>query len=121
MIKMIKNNSNLNLVSYSPEWKKYFEKEVIGLKKLLKNNFIKAHHIGSTSITSILAEPTLDILVEVHTLTGIKSFQIEFGKMGLALNEELDKEDNIHLIRLSPDNSCDLCHIHIYEKIHHED
>lgn len=106
--------TKIELVPYSPAWKKYFEKESAGLKKLLRNNLIEAHHIGSTAISNIKAKPTLDILVEVHTLDGIAAFQEEFKNAGLILQESI--EERIYFIRFAPDGETHLSHIYIYDK-----
>lgn len=106
----------IELVPYSPILGKYFEKEKMGLKKLLKNNFIEAHHIGSTAISSIVARPTLDILVEVHTLDGIEIFQSEFERAGLIAIDEFDKDERLCFARLAPDGVSHLSRIHIFDK-----
>ena len=104
----------IDLVPYSHAWKKYFAKEKAGLKKLLKNNLIEAHHIGSTAISNIKAKPTLDILVEVHTLDGIKAFQEEFKSAGLFLQESIP--ERLYFVRFAPDGETHLSHIHIFDR-----
>jgi GrpB-like predicted nucleotidyltransferase (UPF0157 family) len=110
------NHKNVELVAYSPAWKKYFEKEKLGLTKLLRNNLVEVHHIGSTAITSIVAKPTLDILVEVHTLDGIEAFKSEFERAGLILTDEFDREERLYFIRLAADGITHLSHIHIFDR-----
>ena len=86
----MKKQKKADLLPYSPAWEKYFEKEKAGLAKLLKSNLSQIHHIGSTAITSIHAKPTLDILVEVHTLDGITAFKDEFERAGLISKDYFD-------------------------------
>ncbi|MFT6068065.1 MAG: GrpB-like predicted nucleotidyltransferase (UPF0157 family) [Bacteriovoracaceae bacterium] len=108
--------TKIELVPYSPAWKKYFEKEKAGLKKLLRSNLLEVHHIGSTAISSIAAKPTLDILVEVHTLDGIEAFQDEFKRSGLIWQDDFDISERLYFIRLAPDGVTHLSHIHIFDK-----
>ncbi len=103
-------------IPYSPHLKKYFEKERRGLEKVLKTNLIQVHHIGSTAISSIVAKPILDILVEVHTLDGIELFKSEFAHLGLTLQEGFDKSERLYFARLAPDGASHLSRIHIFEK-----
>ncbi len=108
--------TKIELVPYSPAWKKYFEKEKAGLTGLLRSNLIEVHHIGSTAINSIAAKPTLDILVEVHTLDGIQAFQDEFKRAGLIWQDDFDISERLYFIRLAPDGVTHLSHIHIFDK-----
>jgi len=109
-------NKTAAFVPYNPILKKYFEKEALGLKKLLRNNFVNAHHIGSTAITTIVARPTLDILVEVHTLDGIEVFQSEFESVGLIRQYDFDPEEKLCFVRLAPDGVSHLSRIFIFDK-----
>jgi GrpB-like predicted nucleotidyltransferase (UPF0157 family) len=111
----MENNRKIELVPYSPMWRKFFEKEEATLKRLLKGNLIQAHHIGSTAITSIVAKPTLDILAEVHTLDGIEVFKDEFERAGLTWKGEFGIEGRLYFIRPSPDGISHMAHIHIFE------
>lgn len=106
----------IELVPYSPAWKKYFEKEKSLLTKLLRSNLIEIHHIGSTAISAIVAIPTLDILVEVHTLDGIEQFKDEFERAGYLLESKNDTDKELFFIRLAPDGETHLSHIHIFDR-----
>ena len=110
------NNRKIELVAYSPAWKKYFQKEEVLLKKLLRNNLVQVHHIGSTAISSIVAKPILDILVEVHTLDGIELFRAEFERAGLVWKGEFGINGRLYFERHAPDGLSHLSHIHIFEK-----
>ena len=77
---MNENKRKVELVPHSPIWKKFFQKECQNLSKVLRNNIVEVHHIGSTAIPKIMAKPTLDILCVVHTMDGIDCFKDEFKK-----------------------------------------
>ena len=93
-----------------------FWKRRSGAKKILRNNLIEVHHIGSTAIASITAKPTLDILVEVHTLDGIQVFRDEFERAGLTWKDDFDIAERLYFVRLAPDGITHLSHIHIFDK-----
>jgi GrpB-like predicted nucleotidyltransferase (UPF0157 family) len=109
------HSTNLNLVPYSPVWKKYFLKEEEVLKSLLRKNLIQAHHIGSTAIPNICARPTLDVMAVVHTLDGIELFKDEFLRAGL-IEKESALEGLITFERVSPKTSATLTRIIILDK-----
>ena len=109
-------NEVLELVPYTPLWKKYFQKEKTNLKKLLRNNLVAVHHIGSTAIPLIKARPTLDLLAVVHTHDGIEAFSSEFAKTGLKKSSLLKKEDTLFFERLSSDSSRTITSIKVLEK-----
>jgi GrpB-like predicted nucleotidyltransferase (UPF0157 family) len=113
---MNKNKRKIELVPHSPIWEKYFQKESQTLSKVLRNNIVEIHHIGSTAIPKILAKPILDILCVVHTMDGIDLFKNEFKKLGLIWKGEHGIPGRLHFVRLGSDGVTHLCHIHIFEK-----
>lgn len=113
---MNQNKRKVELVPYSPVWEKYFQKESKNLSKVLRNNLVEVHHIGSTAIPKILAKPILDILCVVHTMDGIDLFKNEFQKIGLTWKGEHGIPGRLHFVRFGSDGVTHLCHIHIFEK-----
>jgi GrpB-like predicted nucleotidyltransferase (UPF0157 family) len=59
---------DVRVQAYNPEWAQAFEREAELLRVLVGAEFIAAHHIGSTSIPTIVAKPIVDILLEVHSI-----------------------------------------------------
>jgi GrpB-like predicted nucleotidyltransferase (UPF0157 family) len=47
---------------YSPEWPLEFEQEAARLKRLLGDEIVVVHHIGSTSVPGLAAKPIIDLL-----------------------------------------------------------
>ena len=56
------------MVPYNPQWKKAFEAESQQIAKVLAENLVVMHHIGSTAIPHIYAKPVIDFLIEVSSL-----------------------------------------------------
>ncbi len=53
------------LEPHNPEWKEYYQREKKYLQSVFGNGVVRISHIGSSSITGLLAKPTVDILLEV--------------------------------------------------------
>ena len=58
----------VEVVPYNPQWKKAFEAESQQIAKVLAENLVVMHHIGSTAIPHIYAKPVIDFLIEVSAL-----------------------------------------------------
>lgn len=56
------------VVPHDPAWAGLFEDEAAAIRAALGGSALAIHHIGSTSISGILAKPVIDILVEVPSL-----------------------------------------------------
>ncbi len=82
MIHMINHPAHRFVVAHNPNWITEFANEVPRLQRALGLNVTAIHHIGSTSITGILAKPIVDILVEVTTLTSVDQRTIHMRKLG---------------------------------------
>ena len=55
----------ITLTQYNPQWKRWAEKEILLLSRLLANYNPTINHTGSTAIPGIVAKPIVDILVEI--------------------------------------------------------
>lgn len=53
------------IVPHDPKWKEIFNIEQEKIKKILGENCINVHHVGSTAIPDLLAKPKIDIIAEV--------------------------------------------------------
>ena len=59
------NREEVKLCPHSKEWAKEFEKEKRILQKILGDDALEIHHVGSTSIPGLMAKPIIDIAVGV--------------------------------------------------------
>ena len=62
----------VKLENHNPNWEKEYKKEEKLLKKLLKDEIIEIHHVGSTSIKGLMAKPIIDILIVIKSLNNIE-------------------------------------------------
>ncbi|WP_372655594.1 GrpB family protein [Halobacteriovorax sp.] len=108
--------SKIQFLPYTPMYKEFYLKECKALEKVLRNNCIDIHHVGSTAISKIKAVPVLDILCIAHTLDGISIFEDEFNRLGLTLVKEEKGPERMIFERKSKDDGTVLSRIYIYEK-----
>ena len=58
----------IEVVPNDPNWLSIFEAEAAQIKKILGNNCIALHHVGSTAIPGLAAKPKIDIIMVVRDL-----------------------------------------------------
>lgn len=63
------------LKEYNPEYKVLFEQEKNTLMNILGDHVVDIQHVGSTSITSILSKPILDIVVAIKDFSKIAEIE----------------------------------------------
>ena len=74
-----------------PCWKDWYQEEENLLKTALPDG-VKFYHIGSTSLGTIWAKPTVDILVEVPAGAPLTTYQDRIVQCGyLCMSEEKDR------------------------------
>jgi GrpB-like predicted nucleotidyltransferase (UPF0157 family) len=72
----------VELVPHDPNWAIQFEQEAKLIKRILRDNCLAIHHIGSTAIPNIHAKPVIDCLIEVNDLNLVDKLNSEFEKLG---------------------------------------
>ncbi len=83
------------LVAHQQKWTKSFTKEVKRLHFIIDQIIFRANHIGSTSVPGMLANPTIDILLEVGRNCDLEDLTYAMNISGYELkqregNAELD-------------------------------
>ena len=58
----------VEVVPHDPNWSSIFEAEAAQIKKILGNNCIAIHHIGSTAVPGLAAKPKIDMIAVVRDL-----------------------------------------------------
>ena len=58
----------IEVVLHDPNWSSIFEAEAAKIKKILSNNCIAIHHIGSTAVPGLAAKPKIDMIAVVQDL-----------------------------------------------------
>ncbi len=72
----------ITIEQYNPNWVLEYEKEAKQITDILKEELVRIHHIGSTSIPNLPAKPVIDILLEVRSLDNLTGFRDSFEKIG---------------------------------------
>jgi GrpB-like predicted nucleotidyltransferase (UPF0157 family) len=105
----------VRLVQYSPEWAKIFDREEKLLQSSIGEYIIEIQHIGSTSITGMLAKPIIDIGVAIERfeegVVCIKPLEalgyIYNGENGIPRRHYFDKGDptayHLHILEQDSD------------------
>ena len=70
------------VVDYDPLWPLLFRKEADAISRILGDNLVLIHHIGSTSVPFLAAKPIIDIMPVVKDLSGVDAVSEEFVKLG---------------------------------------
>jgi len=100
--------------AYQPSWQKNYELEAAQLSNIFGEELVEIHHIGSTSIPGMDAKPIIDILLVVHDIQKIDTYNkklqhtgyIPKGEYGIPGRRFFIKGDELHHTH----------HIHVFQK-----
>lgn len=110
----------VKVVPHNPQWKTEFELESQQIAKILAENIIFIHHIGSTAIPNIYAKPIIDLLIEVKDINLIADKTSAMvglgyeamGEFGLSGRRYFRKEDppgiRTHHVHIYQTNSTEI-------------
>jgi len=92
MMAEVERTRTIVVVPYDPSWIDRFREEEARLRALFGDAFVRAHHIGSTSIPGLVAKPIVDLLVEVRSVEALDEIEDSidhagyrvFGEFGIA-------------------------------------
>ncbi len=101
----------IEVVPYSLQWSKRFEKEKEILILHLGELVSEIHHIGSTSVRGLSAKPIIDIILEVTSLIKLDAASSIFQGLGYEVMGEFGIEGRRYY-RKGGNNSI---HIHAFE------
>ena len=93
----------IHVVPYNASWPHIFEAEAIFIKKVLGDNCIEIHHIGSTSVPGLNAKEDIDICVVVqHLEKSLKNYTFK-GELNIPLRHFFNKNTaeskvNLHMV-----------------------
>lgn len=100
------------LVDWDKEWTVLFKNEKQRILELVKDDNIKVHHIGSTSVPNLKSKPILDIAVEVSDLREINKYTNLLNQLGYVSLGNAILPDRYYFIKGNPRTH----QIHLYEK-----
>ena len=78
------------LTEHDPVWKKRYRKEESLLKSILNVDILRIDHIGSTSVTGLIAKPTIDILLQIKADTDVNKLKDTIISLGYLYSEQPD-------------------------------
>lgn len=73
------NKTQIEVVSYDPNWSAQFEKEKKLISDALGENCVAIHHVGSTSVPGLCAKPKIDLIVVAKDRTKAISTLSQIG------------------------------------------
>lgn len=106
------------VTEYNPLWIDMFEKETMEIKKILGENCVAIHHIGSTSVVGLAAKPIIDIMPIVHNLENVDKVASEFEKIGYEYMGEFGISGRRYLRKGGDERTH---HIHIFTENNTDD
>jgi len=72
----------IEVVPYDLNWIRKYLYEAEKIKKIIADELVRIHHIGSTAIPGISAKPVIDILVEVKNIENVDNYNEKVKEMG---------------------------------------
>ncbi|MDM5298625.1 GNAT family N-acetyltransferase [Bacillus pumilus] len=72
----------VEVVEYQTSWPEQYHHELDKLKKVVGDNWVEGHHIGSTSVKGMAAKPIIDILLEVKHVSELDKCNHLFRQLG---------------------------------------
>lgn len=110
---MNENKRRIEVVSYNPDWKKMYQKEVKKIKKVMKNQLVDVQHIGSTAIPGIKAKPVIDILVIVKDIKKVDMYNDDMKRLGYEAMGEYGIKQRRFFMKGGNNRTH---HIHVFER-----
>ncbi|MGI6667592.1 MAG: GrpB family protein [Bacillota bacterium] len=70
------------VVDYNPEWPAMFQAEADKIARILGDNLVTIHHIGSTSVPGLRAKPIIDMMPVVKDITLVDKCNLQMEELG---------------------------------------
>lgn len=78
----------IEIADSNPLWKDYFKAEKKKVKAILGKNCVAVHHIGSTAVRGLNAQPIIDIMLVVKEFSIADEHNAEFEALGYECKDE---------------------------------
>lgn len=112
-------NRKYDIVAYDPAWAEMFVREAARLAVVFGKRALPFEHVGSTSVFGMSGKPTIDILIFVESIEGLRvAVDAEMAKMGYDSLGEYVKVDAL-LFAKEKDNAR-VINVHVMPKDHPE-
>lgn len=76
------NSRSYKIIPYDSKWPILFAEESKVIDKIIGNNILEIHHIGSTSVSGMSGKETIDILFVVEDIAKIADHILDLKKIG---------------------------------------
>jgi GrpB-like predicted nucleotidyltransferase (UPF0157 family) len=73
------------VADYDPEWPRWFERAVEGIRGALGETALEIHHVGSTAVPGLMAKPLIDINLVVADTTNEEAYVPKLEAAGYVL------------------------------------
>lgn len=73
---------HVEVVAYRPDWEAAYRKEAQAIRRILGDELVEIHHIGSTAVPGLAAKPIIDILPVVTSLPAVDNLNQAFIALG---------------------------------------
>lgn len=110
----LSRDEKVELRSNFKEWQEAFKFESNRLQRGLDAPELKSHHIGSTSIPSILAKPILDILIEAPSVEIVDQCQLQLENLGYEYKGEYGIPGRRYCVLYNDKKTIGYVHIHAF-------
>lgn len=108
---------NVILKNYNPNWKKIAAAEMSSIKNLVRLPFSKIQYLGSTSVSGMLSEPIVDLVISLDSICQAKNWIEPLGHLGYVLQSENPDTMYLRFIKgMPPFGVGRTHHIYIMEK-----
>ncbi|MBP0029241.1 GrpB family protein [Roseofilum sp. Guam] len=72
----------VEVIPHDHQWQQMFELEAQEITKVLGENLVAIHHMGSTAIPNIYAKPIIDLLGEVKDMDKVDRYNAQIELLG---------------------------------------
>lgn len=117
----MENGNNLGLrhdrvkiVPHNSDWKDIYEKEEKLLYPVFRKYNVDIRHIGSTSITGLVAKPIIDIMIGFENLANVNECILEIMKLGYCYFGECGRSGRKFFVK--EQQGLTTHHLHIVEQ-----
>ena len=111
-----KEQRNVELVPYNPEWSKLANQEAKRILESLSFPVIGIYHIGSTSVPGLKAKPILDFVIEVENLDDVIQNVLIFEDLGYTSKGEFGIPGRQFFARDTNEERSH--HLHVFQQGH---
>lgn len=101
------------VVPYDPQWPSLFAQEAAALYKVLGDNCLEIHHIGSTAVPGLAAKPVIDMIPVVADITCVDACNEHMRALGYDPQGEFGMPFR-RFFQKGTDNRTH--HVHIFEQ-----